>query len=83
MPATALHLHRLLWRSLFTQRRGKRIAANFAFTEFSEVRSKGRATLVSPIRLAGPWLWDLRADALPSTHPLLAERSSSPAERTE
>jgi hypothetical protein len=38
MPAAALHLHRLLWRSLFsslfTQRRGKRIAANFAITEF-------------------------------------------------
>jgi len=27
------------WRSLFTQRRGKSISANFAITEFSEVRA--------------------------------------------
>jgi hypothetical protein len=43
---------------------------DFRVTEFSEVRSMGRPTPVSPTLLAGEWLWGLHADALPSTHSL-------------
>src|SRR5215208_2230425 len=46
------------------------------FTEFSEVRSKGRSTPVSPIRLSERWLWGPRVCARPSTHRLPVERSS-------
>jgi len=42
-------------------------SANFAKTEFSDVRSKGRAHPVSSIRPPEEWLWGLRVDTSPKT----------------
>jgi hypothetical protein len=44
---TAYSIHPSAW---------KRNSANFACTEFYEVRSRGRTTPVSPIRQAEEWL---------------------------
>jgi hypothetical protein len=61
-PVPAPSIHRCAW---------KLNSANFAFTEFSDVRFEGRSTPGSPTRLAEGWLWGLRDDAQSSTHHLL------------
>src|SRR5215208_5647906 len=56
---------------LIHRRAWKGDSANFAMTEFSEVRSEGGSTPGSPTLLAEGWLWGPRADAQSSTHHLL------------